>query len=71
MNTEKQFTYRNTSSVDQTLIDVGVIKAGKTIDVDEPIFNPNFELVKGDAPHSKSEQRRLDASNAADKDKEN
>lgn len=65
MNTEKQLTYRNKSSVTQILIDVGVIEAGKTITVDEPIYNPNFELVdEKSAPHSKSEERRIETSNS-------
>lgn len=62
MSESKQFTYRNKTGVTQDLIGVGIVKAGETITVDEPVQNPNFELVDGDKQyHSKSEQRRVEA----------
>jgi len=41
-----KYTYRNISNVTQSLIGVGEIKAGETIETDKVIENPNFELVK-------------------------
>ncbi len=73
MSESKQLTYRNKTEVTQDLIGVGVVEAGKTITVTEPIRNPNFELVDNDKQyHSKSEQRRVEAQKPAEpaKDKE-
>lgn len=44
--------FKNISDVEQNVIGVGVVKAGQTIEVDEPFENPNFEEV------SKSSQKR-------------
>lgn len=41
----KKYKYKNISDQDQTVIGVGVVKAGETIEVDTPIENPNFVLV--------------------------
>lgn len=43
----KKFKYENTSEAEQVLIGVGVIAPGKTVESDEPIYNPNFKLVGG------------------------
>lgn len=45
MSEAKKYTYRNTSTNDLTIIGVGFCKAGDTIKVNEPIDNPNFELI--------------------------
>ena len=40
-----KLTYKNISNQDQSVIGVGLVKAGETIEVDEPLENPNFEQV--------------------------
>lgn len=58
MDKQKQFTYRNTSNLEQVVVGVGVVAAGGTITVEEPFDNPNFEQVKNASVISKSEARR-------------
>jgi len=45
MSDKKKFKYQNTSESEQVLIGVGKVAAGKTIESDEPVYNPNFKLV--------------------------
>lgn len=42
-----KFKYRNKSDQEQTVIGVGKVEPGKTIETDEPVHNPNLELVSG------------------------
>lgn len=39
-----KFIYKNISGNPQVLMGVGEVEADKTVEVDEPINNPNFEL---------------------------
>ncbi len=58
MSESKQLTYRNKTGVTQDLIGVGIVDAGKTITVTEPIHNPNFELVDNDKQsHSETKKQ--------------
>lgn len=71
MSTTGQYTYRNKTDRELTLMGVGVVEAGGEITTDEPVTNPNLELVKGPQQFkSKSEQRRVEASQAATKPKD-
>jgi len=45
MASEKKFTYKNITDLPQTVIGVGVVEAGKTIESDTPVHNPNLQLV--------------------------
>jgi len=42
MPDKKVFTYKNVSDQEQSLIGFGVVAAGKTIETDSEIHNPNF-----------------------------
>lgn len=39
------YRYKNTTDQDLTIVGVGVVEAGKVIETDDPIDNPNLELV--------------------------
>lgn len=41
-------TYKNTTKQDIALIGLGVVKAGGTIETDQVVENPNFQLVEVD-----------------------
>lgn len=43
------YRYKNTTDQDLTIIGIGVVEAGKVIESDDPIDNPNLELVSGKA----------------------
>lgn len=43
----KRFKYKNQSEQEQTVIGVGVVQPGKTIESEAPISNPNLVLVDG------------------------
>lgn len=45
MSQSKKFKYQNISEVEQSLIGVGRVSAGKTVETDEPVYNPNFKIV--------------------------
>lgn len=57
MSNAKEYKYRNKTANELTLMGVGVVKAGGTVTVSEPISNPNFELVD-EGVKSKSQERR-------------
>lgn len=40
------FTYKNTSEYELVIVEHGMVAPGQTISSDEPIDNPNLELVK-------------------------
>ena len=42
---DKKLKYKNISDQEQTIIGLGVIKAGEIVETDIVIENPNFELV--------------------------
>jgi hypothetical protein len=46
MEESMKFIYKNISHTTQSLIGVGEVKPGETIEVETLIENPNFELVK-------------------------
>jgi hypothetical protein len=50
------YTYKNTSDREQVLIHIGVVKAGETVTVDDPINNPNFQRVDQPAPQPEVQQ---------------
>lgn len=39
------YRYKNTTDQDLTIVGIGVVEAGKVIETDDPIDNPNLELV--------------------------
>lgn len=39
------YRYKNTTDQDLTIVGVGVVKAGKVIETDDEIENPNLEPV--------------------------
>lgn len=42
-----RFTYRNKTDKKLTVMNVGEVEPGKTIESDQPISNPNLVLVDG------------------------
>lgn len=47
MSTSVKYRYRNISDQPQALIGFGLVQPGAIIEVDQPVNNPNFELVFG------------------------
>lgn len=43
-----KFTYKNTSNQTQNLVGFGIVEPGQTVDTDERIINPSFQLVSRD-----------------------
>lgn len=41
----KKYVYKNITDQEQILIGIGVVAPGATIELDNPIENPNFELI--------------------------
>lgn len=42
-----KFKYRNVTDQELTVIGVGKVEPGQTIETDEPVQNPNLQLVDG------------------------
>ena len=54
---KKKYKYTNTSPMKQAIIGVGEVEAGKTIETDREINNPNLRMVGVD-PVTKAKARK-------------
>lgn len=44
-----KYRYKNTTDQELTIVGVGLVEAGKIIETNEPVENPNLELVSDKA----------------------
>jgi len=61
--------YKNITKKDLYLNEIGLVKAGETVETKDEINNPNFELIVAKTPENTGENKDVETLKAENKNK--